>query len=215
MPMNNDRWRMLLEYPGEVFGPEDEQLDTLMSRAEEAGLPPIAITAGTGQLLKLLVGMTPGRVALEVGTLAGYSAIWIARGLSPEGKLFTIEADDSHADFAQQELETAGIAGHVEIIRGKALEMIPRLGQRIGPGSVDFAFIDALKEEYVDYLKAIKPLVRVGGLVTADNVYGDGRGWIDEGYGTDEFNRHVAGDPNFEATAVHAGAGLLIARRVH
>ncbi len=100
------------------------------------------------------------------------------------------------------------------MIRGPGLEVIPSLGRRIGLGGADFAFIDAVKSEYIGYFDELKPLIAVGGIVVADNVYGTGKGWIDEGYGTDEFNRHVAADPDFESTIVPMRAGLLIARRV-
>ena len=113
--MTHERWRFLLDYPGEVFGGSDPQLDSLMDRAAEAGLPSIAIAPGAGQLLKLLTSMTAGKLALEIGTLGGYSGIWIAHGLTPEGRLITLEYSDLHADFAEQEFETAGLGSKVEV----------------------------------------------------------------------------------------------------
>jgi predicted O-methyltransferase YrrM len=213
MPMNDDRWRFLTNYPSDVFG-VDPQLEGLMERAVAAGLPPIAVSAGAGQLLRLLVSMTAGHLAIEIGTLGGYSGIWIARGLADEGRLVTMEFSDHHAEFARSEFDEAGVGDRVEIIRGPALDNLPTLAERLGPESVDFAFIDAVKGEYIDYFEAIKPMVTGGGLVTADNVYGTGKGWLDEGHGTDAFNRHVASDPGFEATTVPVGGGLLIARKL-
>lgn len=213
MAMTDERWGFLTNYPGRVFGDDDEQLDGLMDRAVAAGLPSIAISKGAGQLLGLLTSMTPGRLALELGTLGGYSGIWIARGLSPDGRLITIEASDSHADHAQSEFEAAGVGDKVEIVRGAALDVLPSLAQQLGPSSVDLVFIDAIKTEYVDYFDSVKDMVSCGGLVVADNVYGTGSGWIDEGGGTDDFNRHVANDPEFDATTVPVGGGMLIARR--
>ena len=211
--MTDERWRFLLSYPHHVFSKQDEQLESLMRRAVDAGLPAIAITHGTGQLLKLLVSLTAGQIALEIGTLGGFSGIWIARGLAPNGRLITVEYSDLHADFAQQEFETAGLSDQVQIVRGAALEVLPSLVEELGPASVDFVFIDAVKSEYEDYFDIVKPHVAPGGLVVADNVYGTGQGWIDEGFGTDGFNRHVGGDAEFEATAIAVGGGLLIARK--
>ncbi len=211
MPMNPERWSFINRYAAELFADPDEQLGTLMSRAVEAGLPRIAVSPDVGWLLKILTSLTRGRLALELGTLGGYSGIWIARGLAPDGRLITIEAADSHADFAEAEFETAGLADRVEVVRGAALDVLP--GLDIAPESVDFVFIDAVKSEYPAYLELVKPLIAPGGLLVADNVYGTGQGWIDEGYGTDEFNRIVAADPDFDATITPHREGILIARR--
>ncbi|HET9260035.1 MAG TPA: O-methyltransferase [Acidimicrobiia bacterium] len=213
MPMTPERWTFLGEYADDVFGQDDANLAGLMQRAVEAGLPAISVSADVGRLLKILVSMTEGNLALELGTLAGYSAIWIARGLAPGGKLITIEYNEHHADFAQREFATAGVSDLVEIVRGAALEVLPDLAERLGPASVDFAFIDAVKREYVEYFRLIKPLMKPGGLLVADNVYGTGAGWIDEGHGTDDFNRLIAADPDFDAVATPMREGVLIARR--
>lgn len=213
MPMTPERWSYIGNYAEDVFGQYDEHLAGLMSRAVEAGLPPIAVSADVGRLLKILVSMTDAKLALELGTLAGYSGIWIARGLAPDGRLITVEYEPRHADFAAAEFEKAGVADKVEIVRGAALEVLPTLVRRLGDSSLDFVFIDATKSEYVDYFELVRPMVKVGGLLVADNVYGSGSGWIDEGYGTDEFNRRVAADPDFEAVATPMREGVLIARR--
>lgn len=211
--MTPERWTFIGNYADDVFGQYDDHLAGLMSRAVEAGLPPIAVSADVGRLLKILVSMTDGKVAIELGTLAGYSGIWIARGLADDGRLITVEYQDRHADFAAAEFITAGVADKVEIVRGAALEVLPRIAGRLGDSSVDFAFIDAVKSEYCDYFRLLRPLMKVGSLLVADNVYGTGAGWIDEGHGTDEFNRLVAGDPDFDAVATPMREGVLIARR--
>ncbi len=213
MPMTPERWSYIGNYADDVFGEYDEHLAGLMNRAVEAGLPPIAVSADVGRLLKILVSMTEGKLAIELGTLAGYSGIWIARGLAADGKMMTVEYQDNHADFAEREFETAGVADKVEVVRGAALDVLPAIAERVGPGSVDFVFIDAVKSEYVDYFELLRPLMKVGGLLVADNVYATGSGWIDEGYGTDDFNRTVAADPDFDAVAVPMRDGVLIARR--
>lgn len=213
MEMTPDRWTFTGEYAEEVFGYQDEHLAGLMDRAVEAGLPPIAVSADVGRLLHILVSMTEGQLAVELGTLGGYSGIWIARGLADDGHLVTIEFDDRHADFAAGEFETAGVADKVELLRGAALDVLPGLASRFGPASVDFAFVDAIKSEYVAYFRLLKPMLKQGSLLVADNVYGTGAGWIDEGHGTDEFNRVVASDPDFDAVATPMRQGLLIARK--
>lgn len=211
--MTPERWSFIGNYAEEVFGQYDDHLAGLMSRAIEAGLPPIAVSADVGRLLKILVSLTEGKLAIELGTLAGYSGIWIARGLADDGRLITVEYEDNHAEFAASEFETAGVADKVEIVRGAALDVLPGIAERVGPENVDFAFIDAVKSEYVDYFHLLKPVIKPGGLLVADNVYGSGLGWIDEGKGTDEFNRLVADDPNFEAVATPMREGVLIAKR--
>lgn len=212
--MTPERWSFIGDYAEDVFGQYDEHLAGLMDRAVEAGLPPIAVSADVGRLLKILVSLTDAKVAVELGTLGGYSGIWIARGLADDGRLYTVEYDERHADFAQGEFETAGVSGKVEIIRGPALDELPGLYHRLGEHSVDFAFIDAVKSEYVEYFKLLRPMMKPGGLLVADNVYATGAGWIDEGHGTDAFNRLVADDADFEAVATPMREGVLIAKRI-
>ena len=211
--MTPETWRYIGDYANEVFGQNDEHLAGLMSRAVDAGMPPIAVSADVGRLLKILVSMTPGKLAIELGTLAGYSAIWIARGLAEDGRLITVEHEDSHADFAENELEKAGVADKVEVVRGAALDVLPSIADRVGEASVDFVFVDARKSEYVDYFHILRPLLKVGGLYVADNVYATSAGWIDQGQGTDEFNRLIASDPDFDAVATPMREGVLIARK--
>ena len=212
--MTPDTWDFINNYSREVFGAEDDHLAGLMEEATAAGLPPIAVGPDVGRLLMILTSMTGGRLAIEVGTLAGYSGIWITRGLALEGRLITVEHESRHADFAQRQFERAGVADRVELRRGSGMDVLTELSESLEPGSVDVLFLDAQKAEYVGYFETARALLAVGGLVIADNVYGIGIGWIDEGYGTDEFNRHIAADPDFEAVAFPFREGVLIARRV-
>jgi predicted O-methyltransferase YrrM len=214
MTMTRDRWDFLNEYSREVFGAEDEHLAGLMAEAVAAGMPDISVGADVGRLLKILTSMTRGRVAVEVGTLAGYSGIWITRGLRPEGQLITIEAEPKHAAFAREQFERAGIGDRVQIRLGTGIEVLTELAVELEPGSVDVLFLDAVKQEYSDYFSIARRLIAVGGLVLADNVYGTGFGWIDQGQGTDPFNRLIAADPDFEAVAVPLRQGVLIAGRL-
>ena len=225
MDMTPSRWRSTASYLIDVFGAQDEQLATLTPRAVAAGLPDIAVSPDVGRLLMLLVSMTGGgrgaRVAIEVGTLAGYSGIWIARGLASGGRLITIESEPAHADFAQREFEAAGVSAAVEIRRGAAMDVLPALAEDVEPASVDFVFLDATKREYPDYFAVIRPLIAVGGLLVADNVLGSRTWWIDapagrsaDRDGADRFNRLMAADPDFETVAVPIREGVLIARRM-
>ncbi len=205
-------------YSKEVFGTEDAHLAGLMKEAVAKGLPDIAVCAEVGRLLMILTSMTRGKLAIEVGTLGGYSGIWIARGLSDGGKLITIEVEDLHADFAQMQFERAGVADRVKIRRGKGLDVLPLLADELTPGSVDVVFLDAIKLEYCDYWKLIRPLIAPGGLILADNIYGSD--WtIDQEddpqrIAVDRFNRMLVSDDDFEVTAVPLRQGVLIGRRV-
>ena len=192
---------------------------TLMQRAVDAGIPDIAVSAGVGRLLTVLAQTVGARTIVEVGTLAGYSGIWLARGLSEGGMLITIELNDKHADFAANEFEDAGVGERVDIRRGGGLEVLPELVEELGPDSVDVVFLDAVKTEYPDYLPHAKKLLRPGGLLLADNALGGGSWWIADKPGSDasrdaadRFNRLVADDDDFEASCVPIREGVLIAR---
>lgn len=225
MEMTPQRWEFTCGYLREVFGREDAHLAGLMGRAVAAGLPDIAVSADVGRLLMLLCSMTNGgqgaRLALELGTLAGYSGIWIARGLAPSGKLLTVEPEAKHADFAEREFRAAGVSERVRVLRTTALFALDELMREHGPGSFDFVFLDALKEEYPAYFERAALLLRVGGLLAADNALGSGSWWIDTPRGesvlrdaVDRFNRMAAGDERFAAACVPIREGVLIARKV-
>lgn len=212
--MTPETWDYLTRYGAEVFGREDETLRRLTEEAIAAGLPAIAIAPDVGRLLLILTSMTGGRLAIEVGALGGYSGIWIARGLRPEGRLITIEPNSRHAEFARRQFERAGLSARVDLRQGPGLDVLSDLAAELEPGSVDLVFLDAVKHEYTGYFEAARPMIAVGGLLVADNVYGVGTGWIDQGHGTDSFNRHMAADPDFESVAIPMREGLLIGRRV-
>ncbi len=211
--MTPERWEYLGRYSKELFGSQDDHLAGLMDEAVAAGLPDIAVSADVGRLLMILTALTPGRLAVEIGTLAGYSGIWISRGLAPSGRLITIEYEPEHAEFAEEQFTRAGVADRVEVRRGAGIEVLIHLNEELAPGSVDVLFLDAVKSEYTDYFRIARPLIAPGGLVLADNVYATEAGWIDEGHGIDDFNRLVASDPEFEAVAVMLRQGIMIAKR--
>jgi caffeoyl-CoA O-methyltransferase len=212
--MTPETWDYLNRYSREVFGVQDDHLAGLMDEAVAAGLPEIAVGPDVGRLLMILTSMTEGRLAVEVGTLGGYSGIWITRGLRPDGRLITIEYEPFHAQFAGQQFVRAGISDRVDIRIGAGLEVLSQLAGELGPGSLDVLFLDAIKSEYTGYFELVRSNIPVGGLVIADNVYGTGSGWIDQGHGTDAFNRHIALDPDFETVAFPFREGVMIGLRV-
>ena len=216
MEMTPDRWRATAAYLAEVFGPEDGALVGLRDRAKAAGLPPIAISADVGRLLEILAATTRGRIGLEVGTLGGYSALWIARGLRQGGVLHTIERSDRHADFAEAEFARSDLGDRIRLHRGAALDVLPDLVASL-PGAIDVAFLDAVKSEYGAYFDLISGAIAEGGLLIADNVLGTSDAWIDDGSAwaatIDAFNRRVAADPRFRTVALSQREGVLVARR--
>ncbi len=191
-----------------------------MDEAVEIGLPNIAVSADVGRLLMILTSMTRGQLAIELGTLGGYSGIWIARGLKPGGRLVTIEPEQAHADFAKVQFERAGVDDRIEMRCGPALDVLPKLAQELDPNSVDVVFIDAVKTEYPDYWEMVRPMIATGGLVLADNVLGSGSWSIEDEAqpqraAVDRFNRLVADDPDFEAVVVPLRNGVLVGRRIN
>lgn len=220
MEITPDRWRATGEYLDTVFGEQDDQLATLMPRAVAAGVPDIAVSPSVGRLLTLLGQLAGAHTIVEVGTLAGYSGIWLARGLAEGGRLITIEPEPAHADFAAAEFIAAGVADRVEIRRGYGLDVLPELVRTMGAGSVGLVFLDAIKTEYPDYLPYATELLRPGGLLVADNALGSGSWWIDAKPGesaerdaADEFNRLVAASDEYEAACVPIREGVTIARK--
>jgi caffeoyl-CoA O-methyltransferase len=224
MDMTPERWRATADYLTEVFGRPDDQLATLMRRAVAAGLPDIAVDASVGRLLALLAATTNqgrgARCIIEVGTLAGYSALWLARALAPGGRLVTIEIDPDHAAFAHAEFQRAGMADRIDIRAGAALDVLPGLLRDLEPAMVDVAFLDAVKTEYDAYADLLAPRLAPGALLIADNALGAGDWWIDTPQGAnpardaiDAFNRRIALDTRFETAAVPLREGLVIARR--
>lgn len=216
--MNTARWQATKNYLAEVFGQEDETAAMVRGRSAGAGLPSIAITADIGRFLTMLARMVGARTVLEVGTLGGYSGLHLVRGMHPEGCLITVELEPATARVAQDNLAAAGVQDRVRIEVGPALKVLPRLAGELGPGSLDMVFLDAEKTEYTDYWKIVRPLLRSGGLLVADNVLGTDSWWIDHldhpaRIGVDRFNRTVAQDPDFETTCLMARQGLLLALR--
>jgi predicted O-methyltransferase YrrM len=206
-------------YGQDVFGCEDQALRDLRAASAAAGLPDIAINSEVGRLLQIITASTPGKLAIEIGTLAGYSGMWIVRGLSLSGHLHTLEANPVHAQFAQQQFARAGVHDRVTIHRGQALDLLPGLAAELGERSVDVVFLDAVKQEYPAYWRLVRPLIRTGGFIVADNIYGSNEWSISDvdhpaRQGADALNRAVAGDADFAAVGIPLRQGVLIGRRM-
>ncbi len=145
--------------------PADPAFDELLRASREAGLPPADVSPLQGRLLELLARLTGAASILEVGTLGGYSTLWLARALPPRGRIVTLEVDPHHAAVARANLERAGVGGAVEIVVGPALETLPGVA-----GPFDLVFIDADKQRSADYLVLALEKTRPGTLIVADNV---------------------------------------------
>ncbi|MDJ0959415.1 MAG: O-methyltransferase [Acidimicrobiia bacterium] len=218
MPMTPERWAETGAYAREVFGAEPPHIEANRVAALAAGLPTWAVTGEIGRFLALIAKATKGELALEIGTLGGYSALWLLEGLSDAGRVITIESVDTHADFAEAEFKRHGVAERVDVRRGLGLDVLPEIADDVGPGSVDVVFIDADKESYFEYYEATADLVAPGGFLVVDNIFGTGSSWIDDlsdpgMAAADRMNRRAARDDRFDTAGLFARAGLLVARR--
>ena len=166
-------WKAVDEYLQGLFARSDPDLDAALRSSEEAGLPSIQVSPIQGKLLFLLAKSVRAGKILEVGTLGGYSTIWLARALPPSGRLITLELNPIHAEVALGNLRRAGLAGVVGLRLGRALDTLPALAAE-GLGPFDLVFIDADKPAYADYLTWAIRLSRPGTLIIADNVIREG-----------------------------------------
>lgn len=156
-----------------VLHTEDDALRAARESAAAADMPPIEVSAQHGRLLQLLARMTNAERVLEIGTLAGYSTINLARGVGADGRVVTLEFDERHAEVARQNFERAGVADRVEVVVGVALDTLPLLAER--GETFDLFFIDADKENNVAYVEWAIRLGRVGSVIVVDNIARMGR----------------------------------------
>lgn len=168
------RWTAVDEYLTGTLLPDDRDLDETLRSEEDEGLPPINVSAPQGMLLHLLARAVHARDVLELGTLAGYSTIWLARALEPGGRVVTCELDPRHAAVARRNFERAGVADRVDLRVGPALDQLDQLEEE-GHGPFDLVFIDADKDNYPHYVDRALRLTRPGSLIVVDNVVRDGR----------------------------------------
>ena len=204
----------LSEYIVSLFAPEDELLGALCEESDRSGLPPSAISPDAGRFLQVLLGTLSARHVLEVGTLGGYSAIWMARALPPDGRLVTIECDERYATFAERYIERAGLAHVVNVRRGRALDVLPSLdGQEF-----DFVFLDADRTPLLVYYEWALRLVRPGGMIVVHNTLLGGRvasaasnANDDDVRAVREFNARVAADGRVKSILIPAYDGFVVA----
>jgi predicted O-methyltransferase YrrM len=202
-----------------LFAVEDEALKEAAAASKAAGLPEIQVSAGQGKFLYLLARLAGARRILELGTLGGYSTIWLARALPDDGKLVTLEYEARHAEVAKANLARAGLAGKVEVMVGAALDTLPVVIHQ-ADAPFDFVFIDADKINYPAYLKQVMRVVRPGSLILADNVIRGGGVLAPRdsaSFATNAFNAAIASEDRLEAVilqqvGVKGHDGLAIAR---
>lgn len=201
-----DTWSRVDEYIGERLIGADPALEAALADSAAAGLPAIAVSPAQGKLLNLLARMIHARRILEIGTLGGYSTIWLARGLAPGGRLTTLELDPRHAEVAGANLRRAGLDDRVEIRVGPALDSLRRLaGDEVE--KFDLVFIDADKESIPAYFDLSAALTRAGGVIVVDNVVRAGSlagpsGEDPRVEGVKAFHEQLAGRPGVEATTI-------------
>ena len=204
--MSKEIFGSVEQYISELFGDHDNELAATEQSIKDADIPQISVSANQGKFLHLLARMCQAKKILEIGTLGGYSTIWLARALPANGRLITLELDPRHAAVAQKNLSHAGLDSVVEIRIGKAIEELPKLlADNTGP--FDMIFIDADKPPYTEYFEWSLKLSRPGTLIVADNVIREGK--VLEKNSPDEmvagvrrFNEALAATPFVTATII-------------
>ena len=204
--MSKELWTAVDRYINELFIPSDPVLEAALHASVEAGLPLIQVSPPQGKLLHLLVRMQGARQILEIGTLGGYSAIWMARALPPGGRLLTLEADPKHAELARSNFARAGLTHAIEIKLGPALHTLPQLVTE-GRGTFDLVFIDANKSTMAEYFDWALKLSRPGSVIISDNVIRDGEvidaeSKDEDVQGVRRFNERVAAEPRVSVTQI-------------
>ncbi len=204
--MISSNWSAVDRYFADRLAPSDDILESVLAANAAAGLPPHDVSPLQGRLLELLVRLTRASRILEIGTLGGYSTIWMVRALSDGGRIVTLEADERHAAVARGNFERAGLSDRIDLRVGPALSTLPAFeGEKLGP--FDLVFIDADKPSNPAYLAWALKLTRPGSLIVGDNVVRDGA-VIDAQsadprvQGVRRFTDMIAEEPRLVATAL-------------
>jgi len=210
-------------YISNLFGDEDEALRKTMQAIKDEKIPQISVSANQGKFLQVLARLCNAKKILEIGTLGGYSTIWMARALPKAGKLISLELDQHHADVARKNISFAGLNDIVDIRVGKAIDSLPQLvKEKAGP--FDMIFIDADKPPYKEYFEWSLKLSRPGTLIVADNVIRDGKVVLKESpdemsAGAKRFNEALAANNAVTATIIqtvgskeHDGMAIAIVK---
>ncbi|MEH1909120.1 MAG: O-methyltransferase [Nostoc sp.] len=204
--MTQEQWTAVDRYFTDLLVPPDPALDAALQTSAAAGLPPHNVSPNQGKLLLLLAQIQRARTILEIGTLGGYSTIWLARALPSDGRLITLEADPKHAEVARANIAHAGLADIVDLRLGQALSTLPQIAAE-GNSPFDLIFIDADKPNNPHYFAWALKLSRRGSLIIADNVVRNGA-VIDQSssdpsvQGVRRFNELLASEPRVCATAI-------------
>ncbi|HEY3342761.1 MAG TPA: O-methyltransferase [Anaerolineae bacterium] len=209
-PITNE----LYEYIVENFAPEDELLRKMPAEAERQGVPMIHISPEQGKFLQVLIKAVNATKVLEIGSLFGYSTLWMARALPVGGRLIALEMNPLHVQVIRRNVERAGLSAKVEVRQGKALELLKTLDAE---APFDVAFLDAVKDEYVAYLDHALRLVRPGGLIIGDNASARGDVWKSNPTENAEnvrairaFNQRMATEPRLTSLLVPISDGMCI-----
>ena len=201
--MTPETWTAVDDYITDLLLPADPVLDATQEASRTAGLPPISVSAAQGKLLHLLARIQGARRILEIGTLAGYSTIWLGRALPPGGRLITLEFDPKHGDVARANLARAGLSEAVDVRVGRAIDTLPSLA---GDAPFDLVFIDADKPSTPDYFRWALKLSRRGTVIVVDNVVRSGRlvdpSGDEDVQGMRQFMTVLAAERRVSATAV-------------
>jgi predicted O-methyltransferase YrrM len=203
--MSQTVWTQVDDYIGGLLLRADPVLDAALQASAEAGLPAIQVSAAQGKLLALLARSIGAKTILEIGTLGGYSTIWLARALPPDGRLISLEVNPTHAEVARANLARAGVDGIAEVRLGRAIDTLPLLADE--GLSFDFVFIDADKPSTPAYFEWALRLTRRGGMIITDNVIRDGK-VIDADsddpnvQGVRAFNAMLAAEPRVTSTII-------------
>ncbi len=209
--MSEQAWTAVDEYVSGLLAPHDEALQGALDAAEAAGLPAIQVSPPQGRLLQMLAQVRGAETILEVGTLAAYSTIWLARGLQRGGRLITLEANSAYAEIAAKNIANAGLDSLVELRVGPALETLAQLADE-GAGPFDLTFIDADKVHTPDYFAWALEHSRPGSLIVADNVVWGGA--LADASSEDpviraqrRFHETIAAEPRVTATTIQTVGG--------
>ena len=204
--MNKQLWTAVDQYTTDLLMPPDPVLDAALAASDAAKLPSINVTPSQGKLLMLLARLAAASQILEIGTLGGYSSIWLARALRPGGRLITLEANPKHAEVARANIARAGFASSVEVRLGDARAGVQQLAAE-GAGPFDLIFIDADKQSIPHYLEWSLKMARRGTLIIVDNVIRDGA-LIDGAsqdanvQGSRRLHEMLAAEPRVSATTI-------------
>ena len=223
--MTLERWTAVDHYLETLFGTPDRHFMDALHASDQAGLPAIQVAPAQGQLLAILAQTVNARAILEIGTLGGYSTLWLAHGLSSDGQIITLEADPKHAEVARSNFARAGLQSRINVRVGKALDSLPQLAAEIAGNELplfDLVFIDADKPNTLNYYEWALKITRPGALIIADNVIRDGA--VVDATSTDasvqgarQFNAALAADSRVTATILQLVGtkgydGMAIAR---